>query len=330
MHYLMSKALCLVCFAVALAATPARAQIPPEVRWCFNPDNEFSPELQIKGCTALLQSGRGTAEVRGQTFALRGIAYGNKKEYDKAIADFSDAIKLKFQVDLILVKRGFVYALKEDYDRAIADYSRAIQLNDKVADYFLERGRVHGLRDAQHLLDHDRHDAKEAIADFDQAIKLDAKLAQAYFYRGIMKRLNFPDAGGDADITRACELDPKVDDECSRAKVLGSPGCNAFNGSASDPHEGGALIANNLVFTAGDTINASITGAGNTLTLKNDLIWPTNTYQGPAEAISYPVPTSGAYKFALLLSHPTTPYTAVWSCTPAISAAPNNPDSTSK
>jgi tetratricopeptide (TPR) repeat protein len=325
MNHTILKALSFVCFSTALSTTPVFAQLAPEIKWCINEGNSFSAELQIKGCTTLLNSGKGAADMRGEALQFRGEAYANKEQYAKAIADFSEAIKLKFKVDVMLFERGSVYVREKEYDNAIADYSRAIQLDNKVAEYFLERGRAYGLRGRFFSRDY-----KDAIADFDQAIKLDPKLAGAFYYRGALKKVMDNPAGGVADIAHACELDPQVGDECSRAKVLGSPGCSTVSGSASDPSAGGVLIANNLIFTAGDTIKASITGAGNTLTLKNDLIWPTITYQGPAEAISYRVPTSGSYKFSLDFSHPTTPYTAIWSCTPAVSAAPTNTDSTAK
>jgi len=51
---------------------------------------------------------------------------------------------------------------------------------------------------------------KEAVADFDQAIKLKPDFASAYFVRGTVKQVMGDNAGGEADIAKAKELDPNI------------------------------------------------------------------------------------------------------------------------
>jgi len=55
--------------------------------------------------------------------------YFIKKEYDGAVADFSEAIKLDPRTANGYVSRGLAYRAKGDYDRAIADQSEALRLN---------------------------------------------------------------------------------------------------------------------------------------------------------------------------------------------------------
>src|SRR5438128_2558409 len=55
-------------------------------------------------------------------YLTRGGAYHSKKEYDKAIADFSEAIRLDPKSSLAFASRGLAYKSKKDYDKAIADY----------------------------------------------------------------------------------------------------------------------------------------------------------------------------------------------------------------
>jgi Flp pilus assembly protein TadD len=49
-----------------------------------------------------------------------------------------------------------------------------------------------------------------AIEDCDQAMKLDPKDANPYYNRGLVKLKKGDKAGGDADIAKARQLNPKV------------------------------------------------------------------------------------------------------------------------
>ena len=93
----------------------------------------------------------------------RGNAYYEKRDYDRAIADFDQAIKLNPNHDLAFYNRGLAFRDKGEIDRAVADFGQAIRLDPKNALAFNNRGLV--LRN--------KGEVDRAIADFDQAIKLD-------------------------------------------------------------------------------------------------------------------------------------------------------------
>jgi Flp pilus assembly protein TadD len=59
----------------------------------------------------------------------RGIAYGEKGQYDQAIADFNKAIEINPRYDKAYNNRGIVYRLKGQYDQAISDFNKAIEIN---------------------------------------------------------------------------------------------------------------------------------------------------------------------------------------------------------
>jgi len=68
----------------------------------------------------------------------RGYEYYSKEKYDKAIADYTAALKTSadFTTALLLrpdhpsylLQRGIAYLLMEDYDRAIADFEAVLRI----------------------------------------------------------------------------------------------------------------------------------------------------------------------------------------------------------
>jgi tetratricopeptide (TPR) repeat protein len=62
------------------------------------------------------------------------LAYVHKREYDRAIPDFDQALRLTPNDADAFDNRGWAYAHKGDYKRAIQDYDQAIRLNASLAD----------------------------------------------------------------------------------------------------------------------------------------------------------------------------------------------------
>ena len=80
-------------FAAAMPA-PATAQLSQNWTWCVNKDNAVSFDLAISGCTAVIQSGKESKKNLSIAFNNRGNAHYLKKDYDRAIADYNESIRL--------------------------------------------------------------------------------------------------------------------------------------------------------------------------------------------------------------------------------------------
>ena len=162
------------CLVLTVAATAAEAQTHEQIDWCENKGNRFSLDLAIRGCTALIQSGRAPSD-KDLAMALynRGHAYLNKNDHDRAIADYTEAIRLDPKDGRVFNNRGFAYALKGEYDRAIADYNEAIRLNPKEAQIFNGRGNAYSNKKEYDL----------AIADFSEAIRIAPELPEFFVRR---------------------------------------------------------------------------------------------------------------------------------------------------
>ena len=112
----------------------------------------------------------------------RADIYLSKKEYDKAIQDFNQAISLYPNSPLAYLGRAELFRDlgkkrqdKMQINQAIRDYDRAIELDPKEAMAYLNRGVAYD----------NLGDYRQAIRDFDRAIELDPKDVKAYSNRGI-------------------------------------------------------------------------------------------------------------------------------------------------
>ena len=152
--------------------------------------------------SALAQDKTSGAPNDAAAYTIRGIAWAEKGEYDKAIADFNKAIRLDPTYARPYYTRGVTWFHKKQFDKAITDLSEAIRLDPKFVAAYIYRGNIWGFKQ-----DHDK-----VIADYSDAIRLDPKSVTAYFNRGIAweHKKNYDKAI--ADYKEARRLDPKDGD----------------------------------------------------------------------------------------------------------------------
>jgi len=101
---------------------------------------DSSPEVRIKACTVLILSGKEKTENLARAYYDRGLAYQSEEDYDRAIQDFDQAIRLKPKDTDFLTSRAYAYRHKGDYDRAIEDFNQAIRLRPDYLGAFMIRG----------------------------------------------------------------------------------------------------------------------------------------------------------------------------------------------
>ena len=91
-------------------------------------------------------------------------------DYDRAIADYTEAIRLDPNNDIAYNKRGYAHYNKGDYDKAIADFTQAIKLKPNNAYYLYTRG---------YAAHYNKGDYDRAIADFEAALRINPNLEGA-------------------------------------------------------------------------------------------------------------------------------------------------------
>jgi tetratricopeptide (TPR) repeat protein len=119
--------------AIALAAVTglANAQLAPQWETCTgNPGIDW--DQQITSCTALIQSGNESTENLAIAFYNRGLAYENKEDYARAIADYSEAIRLDPNDADAYFYRSLDKARTGDKAGAEADMAAAKRINPNV------------------------------------------------------------------------------------------------------------------------------------------------------------------------------------------------------
>jgi tetratricopeptide (TPR) repeat protein len=105
----------------------------------------------------------------------RGLAHAERGQYDGAIADYTEAIRLNPQGAAAYNNRALAHEATGNHDLAITDFTEAIRLSPKRAEIYYNRGLSYSKT----------KDHEKAIADFTEAIWLNPKSARAYYDRGV-------------------------------------------------------------------------------------------------------------------------------------------------
>lgn len=160
------------------------------------------PDTRIAGCTAIIQGGAESAEKLATAFNNRGLAHDRKGEYDLAVQDYDQAVRLDPNSSDAFYNRGNTYRNKGEYDRSIGDFDQAIALNSNLLFAFISRGNSYD----------DKGEYDRALQNFDQAIRLNPNYAAAFSHRGVAYAWKGEYDRAIQDFDRAIRLNPDDDD----------------------------------------------------------------------------------------------------------------------
>jgi tetratricopeptide (TPR) repeat protein len=109
------------------------------------------------------------ADELAAIYQQRGYAAATNQQFQDAINDYGEAIKLKSDDARIYEQRAAVEMKLNDMDKALADYSEAIKLKPNEVRYYLYRSYIYELKG----------DIKNSMADTEKVLKLDPKSQDA-------------------------------------------------------------------------------------------------------------------------------------------------------
>jgi Flp pilus assembly protein TadD len=99
----------------------------------------------------------------------RGYAFAKNQQFQEAIQDYTEALKIKSNDPRIYEQRAAVEMKMYDYDKAVADYSELIKLKPNEVRYLNYRAYVYEVRE----------NLKDSMADTEQVLKLDSNNQEA-------------------------------------------------------------------------------------------------------------------------------------------------------
>ena len=185
---------------VALLALVAPAIAGPELGDDLTScrDKQAEAKVRFDACERVIAAGKAAPKDLGVANGVKGQAFLNRHNYDKAIAAF-DAAHAADPDELSYINgRGLAYEDKGDDEHAMADYNLILQMRPKGPVALNNRGTLY-LRKGM---------LQNALDDFSGAVKSNPKFYLAHTNRARVLTINKDFSGALADFAEAERIDP--------------------------------------------------------------------------------------------------------------------------
>ena len=157
--------------------------------------NAIDNAIQLVEGLAVAYDGRGSA------YLSIGELENSNDKIESAIADFTEAIKLKSDYPSAYNNRGRAYFTEGELENAIKDFSKAVELMPRCPEAYHYRGLAYFRKG----------NSDNAIADLNEVIRLNPNDVVAYHRRGIVYLRNGDFDSAIIDLDKAIHLNPNDD-----------------------------------------------------------------------------------------------------------------------
>ena len=165
---------------------------------------EVFSEKRLKECMKELEEIWNKKEgdenlMKNVAYYNRGVAHSHSGEYEKAISDYNEAIRINPEDALAYYNRGLIYDNSGEYEKAISDYNEAIRINPEYADAYLGRGLIYD----------NSGEYEKAISDYNEAIRINPEYADVWLELGQVYECKENLEKAKECFERALEIDPE-------------------------------------------------------------------------------------------------------------------------
>ena len=186
-------------FTVSIVwAHPSSAQSDNAVKKCNTELEQNDFDLAIVYCTAAIESGDFSDQDLAALFNKRGLAYASKRDYDDAIEDYDQAVRLGKRDSDAFYHRGLVHLKKNDSRHAIQDFDEALKLSPDNVAILQSRGWSY----------ENKNDYEQALRDYDRALNLQSDYGPALVRRAKVYEAQRQYERALADYEAATQADP--------------------------------------------------------------------------------------------------------------------------
>ncbi len=173
------------------------------------------------------QAGRPAAASAGYTasisrrpeliwpYIVRGLVFGDLKQFDNAHRDFDKALELDPQSYHVSLNRGAVFLMQKKFAAARADFERAAELKPDQAAPYINLAEVGLQQGAELAAANDAGANLRASAEYEKALvaltkaaEISPQQATIYFFRGRIQIALNAEPAALADFDRAAKLEP--------------------------------------------------------------------------------------------------------------------------
>jgi tetratricopeptide (TPR) repeat protein len=181
-----------------LIAAPAFAgpELGDDLATCRQPQPD--PKTRQDACERVVATGQATGKDLATALAVRGNAFFTKRDNDKAIAAYTEALKADPDNVGVINSRGSSYERKGQDDLAIADYNLALKKRPNLGMVYNNRGTVYLRKGA----------LQSALDDFNAALRYAPNMYYAHTNRGRVLAMNRDFDAALADFAEALKIDP--------------------------------------------------------------------------------------------------------------------------
>ncbi len=221
-------------------AMPAMADVQWHVfelrrQQCFNSGDAYTAQQSIRGCSDIISMRTVTGDGRAQAFKLRGDRYRQIRDYQRALSDYTQVIRMRGDHPGAYYRRSEVYLAQGQLDLALSDAERVVAISPETPGGYRVRCEVRiaqntdlgaAREDCERALEINSIDTaalsargvlnlrsganREAWADFDAAVFNGRSDARTLYGRGIAGLRLGRTREGQADISAALRLQPEI------------------------------------------------------------------------------------------------------------------------